>query len=141
MAPARTLVGSVLLAVVALALVASAQDSQADWRVVSIGRGATQAGGAAGTMTVRNVGRACRIAKFTVPDDRTPTARLQVVRAPERGRLEVVQPNVVTYTPRPDYTGPDQFEYGGEGPGRGGQTLPFSVRISVRVVAPDAPLR
>lgn len=130
-----------LLAAGALAPAASAQESQADLCAVSIGRGATTPGGAAGTITVRNVGRACRIANFTVPEQRVATNRLDVVRAPEQGRLEVIQPNVVAYTPRAGYAGPDEFHYGGSGPGREGRTLPFSVRISVRVVGPEDPLR
>jgi hypothetical protein len=120
---------------------ASAQESQAEWCAVSIARGATTPGGAAGTMTVRNVGRACRIMNFTVPEDRTPTSELEVVKGPAHGRLEIVQPNVVTYTPKAVYLGPDEFQYAGRGPGRSGRILPFSVRISVRVVGSDAPLR
>ena len=92
-------------------------------------------------MTVHNVGRACRITNFTVPEQRVATNRLEVVRVPEQGRLDVIQPNVVAYTPRPSYTGPDEFHYSGSGPGREGQILPFSVRIQVRIVGPDAPVR
>jgi hypothetical protein len=58
-----------LLAAGALASPVSPQESQADVCVVSIGRGATGPGGATGTMTVRNVGRPCRITNFTVPED------------------------------------------------------------------------
>jgi hypothetical protein len=107
---------------------------------VSIARGATTPGGAAGTMTVRNLGRACRIVNFTVPEQRVTTSRFEVAQAPAQGRLEVI-PNVVAYTLRADYTGPDEFHYGGSGRGREGRTLPFSVRIQVRVVGPDAPVR
>ena len=71
-----------LLAAGVLASPASPQESQADVCVVTIGRGATGPGGATGTMTVRNVGRACRIVNFTVPDQRVATSRLEVVRAP-----------------------------------------------------------
>jgi hypothetical protein len=130
-----------LLAAGALGSAASGQESQADLCVVSIGRGGTGPGGAAGTMTVRNVGRACRVTNFTVPEQRVATSRLEVVRVPAHGRIEVIQPNVVAYTPNADYTGPDEFHYGGSGPGREGRTLPFSVRIQVRVVGPDAPVR
>ena len=31
--------------------------------------------------------------------------------------------------------------YGGSGPGREGQILPFNVRVSVQVLKPDEPLR
>ena len=130
-----------LVAAGALAPAASPQESQADFCVVSISRGATTPGGAAGTMTVRNLGRSCRITNFTVPEQRIATNRLEVVRAPEQGGLEVIQPNVVAYTPNAGYTGPDEFHYGGSGPGREGRILPFGVRIQVRVVDPDAPLR
>ena len=130
-----------LLVAGALGSTASGQGSQADLCTVSIGRGATGLGGAAGTMTVRNLGRSCRITNFTVPEQRVATSRLEVVRAPVQGRLEVIQPNIVAYSPNAGYTGPDEFHYGGSGPGREGRTLPFSVRIQVRVVAPDAPLR
>jgi len=119
----------------------SAQDPRTDACVVSIGRGATGVGGATGTMIVRNAGRACRVVNFTVPETRVPTSRLEVVRAPAQGRLEIIQPNVVAYTPARGYAGPDEFHYGGSGPGREGQILPFSVRIQVQVVGPDAPLR
>ena len=81
-------------------------------------------GGATGTMIVRNVGRACRVVNFTVPEQRIATSRLEVVRAPAQGRLEVIQPNVVAYTPNAGYTGPDEFHYGGSGPGREGRILP-----------------
>ena len=57
------------------------------------------------------------------------------------GMGEVIQPNVVAYTPNAGYTGPDEFHYGGSGPGREGRILPFSVQIQVRVIGPDAPLR
>jgi len=136
---ARTLAAAALLAAGALASAVSAQESQADWCAVSIGRGAVTPGGATGTMTVRDVGRACRIANFTVPEQRVATSRLEVTRTPAQGRLVVIEPNVVAYTPNAGYTGPDEFQYGGSGPGREGRTVPFSVRIRVRVVAPDAP--
>ena len=138
---ARAVAAATLLAAGALASAVSAQESQADWCAVSIGRGAVTPGGATGTMTVRDVGRACRIANFTVPEERIATSRLEVLRAPAQGRLEIIQPNVVAYTPNAGYTGPDEFHYGGSGPGREGRTLPFSVRIQVRVVGPDAPVR
>jgi len=130
-----------LLATGALGAAAAAQESPADLCAVSIGRGATGPGGTTGTMTVRNVGRPCRIVNFTVPEQRVATSRLAIVRAPEHGRLEIVQPNVVAYVPDTDYRGSDEFHYGGSGPGREGRTLPFSVRIQVRVVGPDAPVR
>jgi Big-like domain-containing protein len=120
---------------------ASGQDSQADVCAVSIGRGATVPGGATGSMTVRNAGRPCRIVNFTVPEQRVATDRLEIVRAPVQGRLEITQPNVIAYTPNSGYAGPDEFQYEGSGPGREGRTLPFSVRIQVRVVGADAPLR
>ncbi len=120
---------------------ASGQDLQADLCVVSIGRGATGAGGASGTMTVRNAGRHCRIVNFTVPEQRVATSRLEIARPPAQGRLVVIEPNVVAYTPNPGYTGPDEFEYGGSGPGRDGRPLSFNVRIQVRVVGRDRPMR
>ena len=130
-----------LLATGAIGSAALAQDSQVDLCAVAIGRGATGLGGATGTMTVRNTGRPCRITNLTVPEQRIGTSRLETVRAPAQGRLEIIQPNVVAYTPNAGYTGPDEFQYGGSGPGREGRTLPFSVRIQVRVVGPDAPVR
>jgi hypothetical protein len=130
-----------LLAAGALASPVPPQESQAEVCVVSIGRGATGPGGATGTVTVRNVGRPCRITNFTVPEQRVATARLEIARAPAQGRLEIIQPNVVAYTPNAGYTGPDEFHYEGSGPGREGPTLPFSVRIRVRVVGSDAPVR
>jgi len=137
---ARTVaIAAALLAAGAFSSAVSAQE--ADLCAVSIGRGGTGMGGATGTMIVRNVGRACRVVNFTVPEQRIATSRLEVVRAPAQGRLEVIQPNVVAYTPNAGYTGPDEFHYGGSGPGREGRILPFSVRLQVRVVAPDAPLR
>jgi hypothetical protein len=48
---------------------------------------------------------------------------------------------MVAYTPNAGYTGPDEFLYGGSGPGREGRLLSFAVRIQVRVVGPDAPVR
>jgi hypothetical protein len=140
----RTRTGAVvaaLLATGALGSAASNQESQAELCAVSIGRGATGPGGATGTMTVRNTGRPCRITNFTVPEQRVATDRLEVVRAPAQGRLEIIQPNVAAYTPNAGYTGPDEFHYGGSGPGREGRTLPFDVRIQVRVVGPEAPVR
>jgi hypothetical protein len=119
----------------------SAQESQADLCTVAIGRGATGPGGATGTMTVRNAGRSCRIVNFSVPEQRVATTRLEIARPPAQGRLAVINPNVVAYTPNPGYTGPDEFEYEGSGPGREGRPVPFSVRIQVRVVGPDGPLR
>ena len=137
---ARTVaVAAALLAAGAFSSAVSAQE--ADLCAVSIGRGGTGMGGATGTMIVRNVGRACRVVNFTVPEQRIATSRLEVVRAPAQGRLEVIQPNVVAYTPNAGYTGPDEFHYGGSGPGREGRILPFSVQIQVRVIGPDAPLR
>ena len=130
-----------LLAAGALASPVSPQESQAEVCVVSIGRGATGPGGATGTMTVRNVGRPCRITNFTVPEQRVATTRLEIVRAPAQGRLIVIEPNVVAYTPNAGYAGPDEFQYEGSGPGRDGRTLPFGVRIQVRVVGPDASVR
>jgi hypothetical protein len=139
---ARTVaVAAALLAVGAVVSAVAAQESQTDLCAVSVGRGATGLGGASGTMTVRNLGGSCRITNFTVPEQRVATSHLEVFRAPEQGRLEVIQPNVVAYTPNAGYTGPDEFQYGGSGPGREGRILPFSVRIQVRVVAPGAPLR
>ncbi len=129
-----------MLATAALGPTALAQDSQGDRCVVSIGRGATAVGGATGTMTVRN-GRACRVVNFTIPDQRVATSRLEVHQAPAQGRLEIVQPNIVVYTPTAGYTGPDEFQYGGSGRGLEGRTVPFNVRIHVRVVRPDEPLR
>jgi hypothetical protein len=81
-----------LVAAGALAPATFAQESQADWCAVFIARGATTPGGAAGTLTVRNVGRPCRIANFTVPEQQVATSRLEVVQAPEQGRLEIIQP-------------------------------------------------
>jgi hypothetical protein len=130
-----------LLGAGALVTASAAQERQAEWCTVFIARGASGPGGTTGTLTVRNVGRPCRIANYVVPEDRTPTARLEVVKSPAHGRADVIPPNVVMYTPERDYTGPDEFHYAGDGPGRGGRTLPFSVRIQVRVVGPDAPLR
>ncbi|SRR5713226_2062647 len=141
-APWRTAPAAVaLLAAGALVPAAAGQEPQTDVCAVLIARGATTLGGAAGTMTVRNVGRPCRIVNFSVPESRVATSRLEVVKAPEHGRLEVVQPNVVAYTPREGFIGLDQFAYGGSGPGREGRTLPFSVRVSVRVVGPGEALR
>lgn len=61
--------------------------------------------------------------------------------SPTQGRLDIVQPNFVAYTPRPGFAGPDEFAYGGSGPGREGQIPPFNVRVSVQVLKPDEPLR
>jgi hypothetical protein len=84
---------------------------------VSIGRGATGLGGATGTMTVRNVGRRpCRITNFTVPEQRVATSRLEIVRAPAQGRLIVIEPNVVAYTPNAGYAGPMNFSTRGAVP-------------------------
>jgi Bacterial Ig domain len=130
-----------VLATGALAAAAGAQDGQGEWCAVSIARGATGPGGATGTLTVRNVGRPCRIVNYIVPDDRTPTARIEIVKSPAHGRADVIPPNVVMYTPKADYAGADEFHYAGDGPGRGGRSLPFRVRIQVTVVGPDAPLR
>jgi hypothetical protein len=141
MRAAAVVASAALLATGALGSAAFAQESQTDLCAVSIGRGATGLGGATGTMTVRNAGRTCRITNFTAPEQRVATNRLEVVRAPEHGRLEIIQPNVVAYIPDVGYRGPDEFHYGGNGPGREGRILPFSVRIQVRVVGPDAPLR
>jgi hypothetical protein len=129
-----------LVAAGALGPTALAQDSQADRCVVSIGRGATAVGGATGTMTVR-AGRGCRIVNFSIPDQRVATSRLEVHQAPAQGRLEVVQPNVVVYIPADGYIGPDEFQYGGSGPGLQGRTVPFNVRVQVRVIRHDEPLR
>ena len=63
------------------------------------------------------------------------------MKAPEHGRLEIIQPNVVASTPREGFTGLDEFAYGGSGPGRESRTLPFNVRVSVRVVRPGEALR
>ena len=134
-------VAAALLAVGRLLPSVSAQESQADLCEVSIGRGATGPGGATGTMTVRNVGRACRIVNFTVPDQRVATNRLEIVRAPAHGRLVVIEPNVMAYSPNTGYTGSDEFQYEGSGPGRDGRTIPFSVRIQVRVVGRAEPVR
>ena len=130
-----------LLATWAAVATAGAQESQADLCAVSIGRGATAPGGATGTMTVRNVGRACRVVNFTVPEQRVATRRLEVVRAPAHGRVVVIEPNVVAYSPHTGYTGPDEFQYEGSGPGRDGRTIPFSVRIQVEVVDRGEPVR
>jgi hypothetical protein len=140
MRAAAVVASAALLVTGALGSAAFAQESQTDLCAVSIGRGATGLGGATGTMTVRNAGRTCRVVNFTVPEERIATSRLEVVRAPAQGRLEIIQPNVAAYTPNAGYTGPDEFHYGGSGPGREGRTLPFSVRIQVRVVGPDAPV-
>ena len=134
-------VAAALLATGAPGFAAFAQDSQAEVCAVYIGRGATGLGGATGTMTVRNVGRPCCITNFTVPEQRVATSRLEIVRAPAQGRLIVIEPNVVAYTPNAGYAGPDEFQYEGSGPGRDGRTLPFGVRIQVRVVGPDASVR
>ncbi|MEX2220686.1 MAG: Ig-like domain-containing protein [Candidatus Rokuibacteriota bacterium] len=131
---------AMLLAAGVLAPV-SAQQPQAGVCTVALGRGATSPGGAAGTMTVRNVGEPCRISNFTVPESRVATSRLEVVKAPAQGQLDVVQPNLIAYTPRPGFAGRDEFAYGGSGPGRDGRILPFSVRVSVRVLGPDEALR
>jgi hypothetical protein len=116
---------------------ASSQQPAAGVCTVTLARGATTPGGAAGTMTVRNVGEPCRIANFTVPESRAATRRLEVVKAPAQGRLDIVQPNLVAYTPRPGFTGHDEFAYGGSGPGRDGKILPFNVRVSVQVLRAD----
>jgi Bacterial Ig domain len=140
----RMQAGAVVAALLATGATGSTvlgQDSQADLCVVSIGRGATGVGGVTGTMTVRNAGRSCRIVNFSVPEQRVATTRLEIARPPAQGRLAVINPNVVAYTPNPGYTGPDEFEYEGSGPGREGRPVPFSVRIQVRVVGPDGPLR
>jgi hypothetical protein len=142
-APGRMRAGVVaaLLATGALASAALAQASQADVCEISIGRGATGPGGATGAVTVRNVGRPCRITNFTVPEQRVASSRLEVTRAAAQGRLVVIQPNVVAFSPNAGYSGPDEFHYGGCGAGRGGRILPFSVQIQARVVGPDAPVR
>jgi hypothetical protein len=141
MRPRRALGAAALLAAGAVVSAVAAQELQADLCAVSIGRGATGLGGAAGTMTVRNLGRACRVVNFSVPEDQTPAARLEVTKGPSHGQVDVIQPNIVAYTPSPGYAGPDEFHYTGSGPGRQGRTLPFSVRIQVRVVGPGDPLR
>lgn len=138
---ARTLAAAALLGGGAFSSAVSAQDTQAELCAVSIGRGGTGMGGATGTMIVRNVGRACRVVNFSVPEDQTPAARLEVTKGPSHGQVDVIQPNIVAYTPSPGYAGPDEFHYTGSGPGRQGGTLPFSVRIQVRVVGPGDPLR
>jgi len=120
---------------------ASAQQPQAGVCTVTLGRGATSPGGATGTMTVRNVGEPCRISNFTVPESQVATSRLEVVKAPAQGHLDIVQPNLIAYVPRPGFAGRDEFAYGGSGPGRDGRVLPFSVRVSVRVLGPDEALR
>jgi Bacterial Ig domain len=130
-----------LLVAGALGPGALAQESSGEVCRVLLSRGATAQGGASGTMTVRNLGRACRIENFTVPESKTPTSRLEVVSAPKHGRLEIIQPNTVAYTPPEGFRGADEFAYEGSGPGRQGGTLPFSVRVSVRVVGPHEPLR
>ena len=135
------LTSAALLALGSLVAGAAAEESQAGVCTVSVGRGATAPGGATGVMTVRNVGRPCRIVNFSAPESRVATSRLEIVKAPAGGRLEIVQPNVVAYTPREGFTGADEFAYGGSGPGREGRTLPFSVRISVRVVGPGEAVR
>ena len=138
---ARSLAVAVaLLAAGGLLPAAAAQESQADLCDVSIGRGATGPGGATGTMTVR-AGRGCRIVNFSIPDQRVATSRLEVHQAPAQGRLEVIQPNVVVYIPADGYVGPDEFQYGGSGPGLQGRTVPFNVRVQVRVIRHDEPLR
>ncbi|MGH7364956.1 MAG: Ig-like domain-containing protein, partial [Candidatus Rokuibacteriota bacterium] len=50
------------------------------------------------------------------------------MKTPAPGHLDVVQPNLIAYTPRAGFTGQDEFAYGGSGPGRDGRILPFSVR-------------
>src|SRR5258706_14343227 len=129
-----------MLATAALGPTALAQDSQGDRCVVSIGRGATAVGGTTGTMTVRN-GRACRVVNFTIPDQRVATSRLEVHQAPAQGRLEIVQPNIVVYTPTAGYTGPDEFQYGGGGRGPGGGAVPVNVGLYGPLVGPGQPLR
>jgi hypothetical protein len=78
---------------------------------------------------------------FSIPDQRVATSRLEVHQAPAQGRLEVIQPNVVVYIPADGYVGPDEFQYGGSGTGLQGRTVPFNVRVQVRVIRHDEPLR
>lgn len=73
-----------LLATGATGPAAFAQDSQADVCAVSIGRGATGPGGFTGTMTVRAVGRPCRIVNFTVPEQRVAPAASRSSGPPHR---------------------------------------------------------
>jgi hypothetical protein len=118
-----------LAAALAAALVpaqAGAQERQRGTCEVTIGRGATQSGGANGSMQVES-GRSCGTTVMRRPERNEPTASLTLASPPAHGQVTITQPNRFDYTPAPGFVGEDRFVITGE-------RSPFRVAMTVTVL-------
>jgi hypothetical protein len=113
------------LAAALLAAPASAQDRQRGTCEVTIARGATQLGGANGSMQVES-GRSCGTTVLRRPERNEPTSSLTVATAPAHGTVAITQPNRFDYTPAAGFAGTDSFVVTG-------QPAPFRVTVTVTV--------
>ena len=130
--PGRMLSCGLFLGLVALGGAASGQN--ASCRVDPF-QDAAAPQGAVTRMQVVNAGGSCFVAAYGAAAGRMSFAqRGSITKRPAHGQAEFVAPRA-RYTPKPGYTGKDEFEFTAfaQGP-RGEQRL--KVRVVVSVVAP-----
>lgn len=127
-----------LVAGAALAMTSTAQ-TRATCRVEPF-QGATLPQGAVAHMTILAAGKSCSITNYGVPIDRkNPAYSGSITTAPSHGAASFTAPDV-TYTPKPGFTGDDEFAYEAIAKGNIEQQVHLRVRVQVKV-APAAPQR
>jgi hypothetical protein len=70
-----------------------------------------------GTITMRNDGKPCGGAMYSVPDSGVPVDTITVEIAPQKGTVKIEAPKFF-YTPQVGFTGRDRFMLVAEGPDR-----------------------
>jgi len=80
---------------------------------VQLSRGWSQGAGK-GTIVMRNDGKPCGIAMYSVPDASIPVDAIKVVSPPKNGAVSINVPRF-SYTPNHGFTGNDRFELSAEG--------------------------
>jgi hypothetical protein len=111
------LLASVTVGAIALGL-ASAASTEEQCRV-QLGQGWSALTGR-GTITMKNVGKPCGSAMYSVPDTNVPVDTITVDIAPQKGSVKVEVPRFF-YTPQVGFTGRDRFTIVAEGPDRSRQ--------------------
>jgi hypothetical protein len=87
-------------------------------------------GGAQATMRL-TTGASCRYQLFHRVEERVPTGSIEIAAAPQTGRVDLTQPNVVHYTPRAGFVGTDRFSISAT-------PAPFRITFTVEVLPPGA---
>ena len=80
-----------------------------------------------------NDGQPCGIVNYGLPNERrNPATSGAITEPPKHGTAEFIGPQA-QYTPKPGFTGEDEFAYEARAVSTGGQVLMLKVRVSVTV--------